>query len=174
MDLNQKIFWQFNNLAGFSDWGDQVIYFLAEYAGWIIIGGLLAWWLVKKRSALRHRLSHVFLAALLAWVVAMLMKHVSHSDRPFVELQNVDQLVFNVKTYAFPSGHAAFFSALGSAVYLINRKIGLVILISAAVIGLARVAAGIHWPIDVVVGFLVGMIVAIAVLKIVELKDKSA
>jgi len=162
MDLNRGLFLSLNRLSGRWPMIDQAIYFLAEHAGWAIAGGLLVWWFAARSAAYRHRFQHVFVAGACAWLLVGVIKHVTHADRPFVALTDVNQLVFNVRTYAFPSGHAALFASLGAAVYWLHKKAGAGILAAAFFIGLARIAAGIHWPIDIAAGLALGMAVGTA------------
>ncbi len=60
---------------------------------------------------------------------------------------------------SFPSGHALFFFALATVVYLHNKRWGLVFFAGAVLMGIARVWGGIHWPSDVVGGALMGILI---------------
>ena len=62
---------------------------------------------------------------------------------------------------AFPSSHATVFAALGMAIYLRDKKAGRWFLAGAVVIGLARIVAGVHYPLDILAGFLLGGLVAV-------------
>jgi membrane-associated phospholipid phosphatase len=57
---------------------------------------------------------------------------------------------------SFPSGHATFMAALGVAVFLIDRYAGIVTLFCAVLVGAGRVLAGVHYPTDILGGFVVG------------------
>jgi undecaprenyl-diphosphatase len=64
------------------------------------------------------------------------------------------------KGESFPSGHTALFAGLGTALYFYDHKWGTIYLISALIIGAARVSAGAHWPSDILAGFLFGFVAA--------------
>ncbi len=78
-----------------------------------------------------------------------------HEARPFV-VEHVAPLVAHPPDNAFPSDHLA---ACGLAfAYLLPRSKALAFatLVIAAAIGYARVAANLHWPLDVAAGFVLG------------------
>lgn len=76
---------------------------------------------------------------------------------------------------AFPSGHAAFFLTLSLVVYYLNRsrspaptwKQGFQIFFfaTAFIIGVARVALGLHYPSDILAGFLLAYLLSFAYRK---------
>ncbi len=96
-----------------------------------------------------------------AWVVATLLKYVFQTDRPFVALHNITPL-FNATGYSFPSGHATTFAALGCAIFILDRKWGIGFIAAAIVIALARVVVGVHYPQDILAGFIIGGALAFA------------
>ncbi len=63
-----------------------------------------------------------------------------------------------VDTYAYPSGHAAgtIVALLMGALLLGGRQSVVVALLVVAAIGLSRVALGVHWPSDVIGGWMFG------------------
>ncbi len=76
-------------------------------------------------------------------------------ERPFV-VQHVAPLIAHAPDNAFPSDHLA---ACGLAVaFLIgrDRRLAALAALCAAAIGYARVAAALHWPIDIASGFALG------------------
>ena len=67
---------------------------------------------------------------------------------------------------AFPSEHTVIAFALAVTVFMHDRKVGWVFLICAILIGIARVIANVHYPIDIIGGAFLGTIVAVLVEKI--------
>jgi undecaprenyl-diphosphatase len=60
--------------------------------------------------------------------------------------------------YSMPSGHAAFFFALATGVYLYNKKMGVVFYLVALVVAIMRVIEGAHYFSDVFVGAALGIL----------------
>ncbi len=67
---------------------------------------------------------------------------------------------------AFPSEHTVIAFALAVTVFMHDRKVGWGFLVSALVIGVARIIANVHYPIDVIGGAFLGTIVAVIIEKV--------
>lgn len=164
--MNNTIFYLFYNLAHQSNFFDHIVVFFSVYFPYIVIGlaGLFLLFhhdilksenpyqvfLEKKKEILK-----VFLPALCAVLIGLILKFLIAAPRPFVALQNVYAL-FPETGYAFPSGHATFFSALAVSLFFYNKKAGYIFMFFALVIGLSRIIAGVHFPIDILSGFVLG------------------
>lgn len=140
----------------------MVITFLASYLIWFLLAGVAyLWWVdgrVKKEVAL-----HAALAYCLAWGVAEILKSVFQTQRPFI-INNLVPLTATIpQDMAFPSGHTASAVALAVTVWLHNRKIGTVFIFVALAIGIARVLAHVHWPVDIAGGAVIGTLVAVII-----------
>ncbi|MFA6416503.1 MAG: phosphatase PAP2 family protein [Candidatus Paceibacterota bacterium] len=156
--MDQKLFLIINSLSGQTIWLDKLIYFCAVYLPWITVAFLIILILSKRKWLEIFKGLFIFFSAGLAWFLAGLFKYIYFSPRPFMELF-VNKPLFTMEVWwdSFPSGHAVFFAALaGSAFGLKQKKWGLYLSTMAIIIALARVAAGVHWPSDVVVGLLFG------------------
>jgi len=153
-------------------WTDTLIILFAAYWEVVVAAVLLIYlWSPLKRVDLNARAKKVgwalFSAIVARFGVTELIRFLYPRERPFVA-NGLDALINqNPLESSFPSGHATFFMAL--AVYLIlagNKKLGWFILVSAVAIGLARVAAGVHWPSDVMAGWLIGAAISFVIFKI--------
>jgi undecaprenyl-diphosphatase len=116
---------------------------------------------VKKRQTLLY--------TLLACVPGLLITRILSSTLPFRErpfdnpmLQIRRAFSFDPTGYlgwsSFPSDHAVLFFALATGMYLVNRKLGILLYLHAVVvISLPRIFVGIHYPSDIVAGALLGI-----------------
>jgi len=173
--MNQELFHLFNAYALQYEWLDQVILFAAEYLGWVLIAGLVTFLFTHKHDRKEgfKNILVIFSAAALAWGLAHAVKYFSVSPRPFASLPDANVL-FETKSGldSFPSGHATFFAALATAVFFYHRSLGALYLLGAFLIGIARIAAGVHWPVDVLAGWGIGGAVAYFAYKFYHLRAK--
>lgn len=168
--MNNAIFFFFYSLAHQSVFLDKGIVFLAVYFPYVVVilAGLFLLFhheVLKAESPARvfwekkKEILTVFLPGCTAWVVAAILKNVFQTPRPFLALTNVSSL-FAESGFAFPSGHATFFSALAFSIFFLHKKAGYFFMFFALLIGLARIASGVHFPIDILGGFLLGFIIS--------------
>lgn len=67
---------------------------------------------------------------------------------------------------SFPSDHAVLFFALATSLFMINRTVGLVALLHAAVIvSLPRIYLGLHFPSDIIGGAMLGVAIALILMR---------
>ena len=70
---------------------------------------------------------------------------------------------------SFPSDHGALFIALSVCFWRINRRIGLLaVLFTIVVVLLPRIYVGHHFPGDILVGSLVGLLIALLLMPLLE------
>ena len=81
-------------------------------------------------------------------------------QRPFVTLSNIKLLVPHGADGGMPSHHMVFMFSLAVMTYLINTRLGILLMILSAVSGLARISAGVHYPSDVIAGVLLGVMLS--------------
>lgn len=96
-------------------------------------------------------------ALLIAWFVGNeVLKSWVARPRPFVTLSDVRLLVNRPSDFSFPSGHTTTSFAPAAAFYRKHKPLGTAALVLAVVIGLSRIYIGVHYPLDVLGGALVG------------------
>lgn len=178
--MNISLFQTINSWAGQNIWLDKLMIFSAEWLGYFLILLILtpffATFFIKN-----NRFSSLARSLLLEWsyykemlIVALgsaiisrfifisIIRYFYYSPRPFLVLQDVHQLINHEAESSFPSGHAGFYFALAMGVYLYNKKAGSIYLILAGLMGFARIFVGVHWPLDILTGAILGIATAIA------------
>ncbi|MFA6524438.1 MAG: phosphatase PAP2 family protein [Candidatus Paceibacterota bacterium] len=168
--MNNTIFFFFYNLAHRSEFFDKFVVFIAHTFPYIVIflAGIFLLFhhdvLLSKNPfkvfAKRWKeIVLVFFSGIFAWCISQVLKLLIHTPRPFVEFQNVSSLIPETG-FAFPSGHATFYMALAFAIFFSHKKIGYLFIFFALLIGVARIVAGVHFPIDILGGFILGILTA--------------
>ena len=157
MSLDTQLLFFFNNLAGQSSLVDSAIVFLATYLAYILIIlflGLLFFSAYQRREKIEILLVTGLSALVARFGITEVIRFFIHRPRPFVTF-NLHPLVAE-SSYSFPSGHAMFFFAMATAIYLYHKKWGTAFFIGAALICAARIAAGVHYPSDILGGAIIG------------------
>lgn len=143
---------------------DELVIFLASFLIWVMFAGLVALWFVDGKIK-KEQVVHALLASFIAWTIAEVLKQIFHTPRPF-QLDHMPTYVLALPADpAFPSGHAATVFALSVTIWLHDKKVGIIFIVLAALVAWARVAANVHFPIDVICGGIIGTAVAIAIEK---------
>lgn len=128
----------------------------------------ICWWLLaifmwfRGEKLFARRMSVCLLIAL---IVCELSKHVIHRVRPLVAISSLHYLHYQNlldDKESFPSGHTLL-AAAGAFVILFHYKDwrgGLAIVFSL-IVGLTRIYQGMHYPSDVISGFVLGFLSAV-------------
>ena len=142
-----------------------LITFIASFLIWIMFVGLFALWVIDGRIK-REVALHAFFSSLFAWILAHFIKSLVPTIRPYQINGGSPLTVFPPSDGSFPSGHTAAAFALGITVWLHNKKFGFIFLLWSVLIGVARVLGNVHFPSDIIVGAILGSLVAIIVERI--------
>jgi len=159
--MNFYIFDFINQFAGRWLWLDTAGIFFASFFQYAVVSGLALLLALNFKKHFNPVALSLF-SAVFARIFIELIYFIFPTKRPF-EVLEVNQLVFHTPSDSFPSGHATFFFALATIIFLHNKKAGTVYFLFAFLISLARVFSGIHWPLDILGGAAVGISVALAI-----------
>ncbi|MFT5359560.1 MAG: membrane-associated phospholipid phosphatase [Candidatus Paceibacteria bacterium] len=88
------------------------------------------------------------------WAVTAFLKIMFAAPRPYLTL-DITPLSMPGTFDSFPSGHSAFYMAMALAVYKYHKKAGLFFIFMAALLSVSRIVTGVHYPIDILAGWLV-------------------
>jgi undecaprenyl-diphosphatase len=177
--MNNQIFFAFYNLIHKSLFLDKLFVFTAHVFPYIVIllvGIFLLfhhevlsykrkfnnegiWDSFKILKQKWHEIVLIFFSGIFAWCVATFIKIIVQAPRPFTVFPEIIPLL-QPTDFSFPSGHSTFFMALGVAVFLNHKKAGYWFIFFALLIGITRIIIGVHFPLDIFSGFLLGAIVA--------------
>lgn len=175
--LNLTLFQFINNGAGFYRPLDIFFIIATSYITLIVLGILIAGYFIfyvplrlegMARVQAFKNAWKIILGTTLAVIVTNVIKVLVAFPRPFQTLKHLHVLTSLPDSYSFPSGHAAFTMALATSVYFYNKRLGELLFAFAFAVGMARIYVGVHYPLDVGVGFLIGYLVP----KLLHIKKK--
>ncbi len=176
LNLDYQIFQAINSLSGKWQVLDWFGIFCAKYLIFVVFLIFVIWWIkiTKTRSSENWPIEgkrkwlifgSVTLPAVLSFLVNQLLALIKFRGRPFLNL-DINKLVEPLSEKSFPSDHSAIAFAIAVAVYFHNKKLGKILLVLAFLIALGRIFGGVHYPIDVIGGAVVGTVLAFVFYKI--------
>ncbi|MPZ93879.1 MAG: phosphatase PAP2 family protein [Propionibacteriales bacterium] len=131
----------------------------AEYGVVLFAAVLLAAWWWARRDRNPTGMAAALWApagALLAIGLNQPLVNLVHAPRPYTVFPHALVLVAHSRDYSFPSDHAVMAGAVAAGVLLTHRRLGVAAAVAAVVMAFARVYVGAHFPLDVMVGLLLG------------------
>jgi undecaprenyl-diphosphatase len=144
-----------------------------SYAGRL---GLLWIALALVLCALYRRwgtLGLTILAVALADWLSVGLKALFDRERPQFRYPEPKPLLHSAHDGAFPSGHAATSFAAATILSFAFPKLAPYLYILAAAVSFSRVYVGVHYPLDIVGGAVLGLLVAIALRRLVIVRQRS-
>ena len=153
-----------NGSAGHHAGWDALMRDVATWSVPLFIGIVAAWFLVGWIRGLpreRQGALTALIAAGGALLVNQVVSHLWERARPAdAHPGHVHLLLSPSSDPSFPSDHAAAAFAIATLLMLAHRRLGIAALALAALVGIARIYAGAHYPGDILGGALVGVGVA--------------
>lgn len=189
MEVNNYIFNLLHSLANRDPVFDTVVVFCARYLQYIIIAYAIVhifrrmnspqaderpFWVLKKvfRECFR-----IMIILSFSWILSSILKFLIRAPRPFLLNSSLQPLFYYGGYTSFPSGHAIILTAFLYVMYKFRKETLRVILPAVLLILISRVIAGVHFPIDILVGVILGLVISYLVLnledKIIQKNDNN-
>ncbi len=154
-----------NGLAYRREWIDAAGVFFAKYSEYILAAVFIFLLAVGFRKYWKMILVSLLAGAVSRLVIGWAIKALFFRPRPFLT-ENVKLLyVYGADESSFPSGHALFYFALSTAIFVYNKKLGIIFYLGTLAIVFSRIFVGIHWPSDILAGALIGILVGWIIAK---------
>ncbi|MDX9892495.1 MAG: phosphatase PAP2 family protein [Bacteroidales bacterium] len=180
LTLDKKLFLFFNSFH--STWMDPVMYMLTQTWFWLPLYLFVIYFIIKKYGKKSYiPLLFLILAVTISDQTCNLIKNSTERYRPSREVslandihlyQKSDGTFYRGGVYGYPSAHAS--NSMVLAVFIIifiahKRKWILAIaLLWSLLMGYTRIYLGVHYPFDVLSGFLLGFIITYPLFRITE------
>lgn len=157
--MNDTIFFSLHNLTYKSELFDKMVVFFANDFLYVVVFLAIFFLIFHRTKSFFRDGFFVVLSGGVAWGLAYIIKNLLQTPRPFLVFTDIAPLI-QESGFAFPSGHTAPLAAIAFAIFILNKKIGYIFIFCALLVGVSRVVAGVHFPIDILGGFILGAIVA--------------
>lgn len=164
MDLNISLFLRVNDFTRATPWLHGPMTLLAGYGLVVFAGLLVAGWWIARRDGDPIRMAAALwapLGTLLAVAVNQPIVALVHEQRPYDALTGILVLATPTTDPGFPSDHATVAGAVMAGLFLVNRTLGWVTALCAALLGFSRVYIAAHYPLDIAAGLLLGAMVSV-------------
>jgi undecaprenyl-diphosphatase len=161
--LDDQLLLAINSFARHTVWlhGPALAY--AKY-GMVLFAVLLAAGVLVSRSAPSRVLAGAgwaCIATLIALGLNQPFGGLFAEVRPYVTHPHLLRLADFTTDFSFPSDHAVMGGAVAAGLLLVNRRLGLLACLAAALMAVARVYIAAHYPWDVLAGLAFGASVAL-------------
>ncbi len=141
--------------AGSFEW---LTVFVASYVPYLIVLAAVALLVKEPRGRMKiWKLIYAALSVLIGrGLIASLVHYLWNRPRPFVT-EAFQPLLALMPSSSFPSGHVTLLVGISAALLMAGKKEGWWLAGLSFAVGVARIAAGVHWPSDVLGGIVVGV-----------------
>ncbi len=159
--MNTQVQQLINGWAGHNALLDGAMRVAATHLIAVVALVLLALWFWPAPLPVKAANQRVALAAVLgalgALALGALVRALHPEARPFVVDPSTHLLITHAPDSSLPSDHALVSFGVAGTVLWWRRLAGIALLLIGALIGVARVYVGVHWPVDIAAGVLVGL-----------------
>ena len=153
---NLTLFFLAFGLSNKNPFLDQLMIFGAEYVIYITLALMF---ILAFKSGTKEK--KAFLLAIFSLPVVVILIKIIHlfifEPRPFLTF-DISPIIAHDTSSSFPSRHASLMAAFALAYIIYKPRWGLVFLLLMLWVGVARIYVGVHYPLDILGGVIVGFL----------------
>ena len=155
LEYDQNLLIKINDFfIGRSEFLDKIVVFFAVYLVYALpVALILMWFLLKDEK--KKATAFAFVSAIISWllITKLIVPSIWLRPRPDLTVIGAKELLFHRPDYSFPSDHATALFAITFGLYAFgNKKLANWFLLGSLLIVLARIAIGVHFPLDIIGG----------------------
>jgi undecaprenyl-diphosphatase len=137
---------------------DYLMILLAKYLYLLIIFTSLIYFFREVNENKKKIILLTIFSFPLILILAKISGKIFFDPRPFV-VNHFIPLITHAADNGFPSDHSLISFAFSSAIFVFNKRVGYVLFILGALVGISRVYVGVHSPIDIFGSFIISSVI---------------
>jgi|TARA_B100001750_G_scaffold248524_1_gene280605 undecaprenyl-diphosphatase len=176
LSLDEKILFALNDLNGKYRSLDAIIsWTVSDYLIPVCLClALIYIWFIGHNKQTRYKYQLGVFSALAAMAISsgisQLISALIERPRPFLT-HDLVVLFYKPTDFSFPSNSVAACFAIAAVVSTFNKKLGLLFFVLVGILAFSRVYVGVHYPSDVVMGAIIGILSIIPVYLLRKLME---
>jgi undecaprenyl-diphosphatase len=172
--LHTKLFFLIYDFLGPASLVSGFTIFLGSWLPFLVVAFALVhqvFW--RDDVSMKAVLFRILTPSVLVLLFTEVVKLLAPAARPFALFDIPPSIIVHDPYGSFPSSHAAFFAALAVTMWMTDRRVGWWFVGAAVLIAVARVGAGIHFPLDILAGAVIGALFGMVVERFILLRSHS-
>lgn len=162
LEINNDLFRMLNSLGKEFQFFNLPMIIIAEYTVIFLAIFVILFWFTKDREN-KIMLMCASIAFVLAEIIGKFTGLLHFNHQPFAVLSNTNQLIEKAINNSFPSDHTILFFSFCMSFWLFKKGKWSLWILLAILVGISRIWVGVHYPLDVMVGALIGITSAIII-----------
>lgn len=165
LSWSHKLFLRINKKVGERPSLDNFMRFCAKWLIFVLVLLAVVWVMMnfEKMEAVRY-LSRAIIFILVGYCISVFIGLIVRRPRPKVEMPEIKQLITPIGLWkSFPSDHTmiSFSLAFLSFIYGAPLYFSIIMVLLACLIAVSRVYVGVHYPRDIVGGFILTCVLSL-------------
>ncbi|MGN4125874.1 undecaprenyl-diphosphatase [Lysinibacillus sphaericus] len=155
-EINNNLFRMINSLGKEFPYINLPMIIIAEYTVFFLAIFVILLWFTKNKEN-KIMLVCAGIAFILAEIIGKFAGLLHFNHQPFAVLANTNQLIEKAIDNSFPSDHTILFFSFCMTFWLFKKGRWIVWILLAILVGVSRIWVGVHYPLDVFVGAVIGI-----------------